>query len=114
MISEAILITKIYARLQEIASNFFQNFLGEAPQNPRGARFGASPPYRPPPISKILESVPVYCRPYVIHRHKSCREAYSHCSGTFRGNNVCPARHGATTPLLAMNGPYVIAQYGLS
>jgi len=57
MISEAILIAKIYARLQEIASNF-SKFSGEAFQTPTGARafgarFGASPPYRAP-LSKIL------------------------------------------------------------
>jgi len=34
MISEAILIPKIYARLQEIASNF-SKFSGGGPQNPR-------------------------------------------------------------------------------
>jgi len=50
---------KIYARLQEMASNF-SKFSGggrEAPQTPRWrsrlrARFGASPPYRAP-LSKI-------------------------------------------------------------
>jgi len=50
MISEAILIPKIYARLQEIASNF-SKFTGGGPQTPAGARvfgarFGASSPYR--------------------------------------------------------------------
>jgi len=61
MISEAILIPKIYARLQEIASNF-SKFSGGGPQTPAGARafgarFRASPPYRPP-ISKIPGSAP--------------------------------------------------------
>jgi len=53
MISEAILIPKIYAILQEIASNFSE-FSGEAFAGARafGVRFGASPPYRAP-LSKI-------------------------------------------------------------
>jgi len=47
MISEAILIPKIYARLQEIAFNFTK-FSGKAPAGARAfaARFGASPRYR--------------------------------------------------------------------
>jgi len=54
MISEAILIPKIYARLQEIASNFSKLYAG-GPGSPAGARdfgarFGASPPYRAPQI----------------------------------------------------------------
>jgi len=58
MISEAILIPKIYARLQEIASNF-SKFSGGGPQTPAGARaigarFGASPPYRAP-FPKFLD-----------------------------------------------------------
>jgi len=58
MICEAILIPKIYARLQEIASNF-SKFSGEAPQTPAGDRafgawFGASFPYRPP-FPKFLD-----------------------------------------------------------
>jgi len=58
MISEAILIPKIYARLQEIASNF-SKFSGEAPAGAGafGARFGASPLYRAP-LSKIPGSAP--------------------------------------------------------
>jgi len=50
--SEAILIPKIYVRLQEITSNF-SKFSGEPNRLPAGARafgawFGASPPCRPP------------------------------------------------------------------
>jgi len=61
IISEAILIPKIYARLQEIASNF-SKFSGGGPQTPAGAlafgaRFGASPSYRAP-LSKIPGSAP--------------------------------------------------------
>jgi len=55
MIFEAILIPKVYARLQEIASNF-SKFSGGGPQTPAGARFGASPPYHP--ASKIPGSAP--------------------------------------------------------
>jgi len=46
MISDAILIPKIYARLQEIASNF-SKFSGEAPRPPAVIRFRALLPYRP-------------------------------------------------------------------
>jgi len=71
MISEAILIPKIYARLQEIASNF-STFSGGGPQTPAGARafgarFGTSPPYRPPfpkfldpPSDVVYGKAPVY------------------------------------------------------
>jgi len=57
MISEAILITKIYDRLQEIVSNFSK--ISNLPASARafGARFGASPPYRAP-LSKIPASAP--------------------------------------------------------
>jgi len=62
MISETILIPKIYARLQEIASKFFKIFWGR-PQTRRrfGARFGASPPspLTGPPLRKIPGSAPV-------------------------------------------------------
>jgi len=56
--SEAILIPKIYARLQEITSNFLKNFWG-GPQTPVGARafgarFWALPPYRAP-FPKFLD-----------------------------------------------------------
>jgi len=47
MISEAILIPKIYARLQKIASNF-SKFTGGGPQNPAG------------PLSKIPGSAPEF------------------------------------------------------
>jgi len=58
MISEAILIPKIYARLQEIASNF-SKFSGGGPRPPAGVRvfgalFGDSPPYRAP-FPKFLD-----------------------------------------------------------
>jgi len=48
---------KIYARLQEIASNF-SKFSGEAPRptagvRAYGARFGASPPYRASPFQNF-------------------------------------------------------------
>jgi len=61
MISESILIPKIYARLQEMVSNF-SKFSGGGPQTPAGARafgarFGASPLYRDP-LSKIPGSAP--------------------------------------------------------
>jgi len=54
---------KIYARLQEIASNF-SKFSGEAPRPPADARafvarFGASPPYAP--LFKISASAPGVC-----------------------------------------------------
>jgi len=55
MISEAILIPKIYARLQEIASNF-SKFSGEAPCR-RSVR-GFAP--LPGPLSKIPGSAPAY------------------------------------------------------
>jgi len=62
MISEAILIPKIYARLQEIAANFSKFSGGRPPRPPAGARafgarFGASPPYWAP-LSKIPGSAP--------------------------------------------------------
>jgi len=58
MISEAILIPKIYARLQNIASNF-SKFYGGGPQTPAGARaFGArfeASPLTGPPFPKFLD-----------------------------------------------------------
>jgi len=80
MIFEAILIPKIYARLQEIASNF-SKFSGGGTF---GARFGASPPYRAP-FSKIPGSAHalntfvffhcVACQKYTMHLSlsKLCR-----------------------------------------
>jgi len=61
MTFDAILIPKIYDRLQKIASNI-SKFSGGGPQTPAGARafgaqFRASPPYRPT-ISKIFGSAP--------------------------------------------------------
>jgi len=55
MISEAILIPKIYARLHEMASNFLKKFLGRPFAGARafGARFGASPPYRASPFQNF-------------------------------------------------------------
>jgi len=54
MISEVILISKICARLQEIASNF-SKMSGEAPRPLAfDARFGASPLYRVP-FPKFLD-----------------------------------------------------------
>jgi len=63
MISEAILIPKIYARLQEIASNF-SKFSGGGPQTPRQRSrlrrsVRALPPYRPP-FPKFLDP-PLSC-----------------------------------------------------
>jgi len=60
MISEAILIPKIYARLQEIASNF-QNFLGEAPQTPRRRSIRGFAPL-PVPLSKVPGSASALCK----------------------------------------------------
>jgi len=56
MISHAILITKIYARLQEIASNF-SKFSGGGPQTPRRRSVRSFAPYRAP-LSKIPGSAP--------------------------------------------------------
>jgi len=63
MISDAILIPKICARLQEIASNF-SKFSGEAPRPPLAVApsalgSGLRPPYRAP-LSKIPGSAPAY------------------------------------------------------
>jgi len=61
MISEAILIPKIYARLQEIASNL-KKILGESPQTPRRrSRLRRSVRgfvLLPGPLSKIPGSAP--------------------------------------------------------
>jgi len=56
MISEAILIPKIYARLQEIASNF-SKFYGEAPQTPPPA-LDSGLRRLTGPLSKIPGSAP--------------------------------------------------------
>jgi len=66
MISEAILIPKIYARLQEI----FQNFPGRPPAGARafGAWFGALPLYRAP-FSKIPGSAPASCSAERVMSH---------------------------------------------
>jgi len=67
-ISEAILIPKIYARLQKIASNFSKFFGGRPPRPPAGARFGASPPHRAP-FSKSPGSAPaVHTHAVLIYR----------------------------------------------
>jgi len=55
MISEAILIPKIYARLQEIASNF-SKFFGEAPRLLPTLGSGLGP--LTAPLSKILGCAP--------------------------------------------------------
>jgi len=63
MISEAILIPKIYARLQEITSNF-SKFSREAPQIRRAllALGSGLRPLTGPPLSKIPGSAPAtYC-----------------------------------------------------
>jgi len=58
MISDAILIPKIYARLHEIASNFSKIFWGR-PQTPRRrSRLRGLCPLTGPPISKIPGSAP--------------------------------------------------------
>jgi len=60
MISEAILIPKIYARLQEIASNFLKNFGGGPPDPPPAlAPLALGSGLRPltgPPFPKFLDS----------------------------------------------------------
>jgi len=66
MIFEAILIPKIYARLQEIASNFFKIFWGKPPDPspalaPSALGSGLSP-LTEPPLFKISGSAPgTYC-----------------------------------------------------
>jgi len=56
MISEAILIPKIYARLQEIASNFnFSKFSGEGPPDSPPALGSGLRPLTGPPFSKFLD-----------------------------------------------------------
>jgi len=75
MISEAILIPKICARLQKIASNF-SNFSGGDPQTPRwrshlGVRFEALPPYRPPFQNSWIRPciVQILFKPNYFHYH---------------------------------------------
>jgi len=62
MISEAILIPKIYARLQEIASNFFKIFWGRPPDPQLALALSALGlglrPRTGPPLSKIPGSAP--------------------------------------------------------
>jgi len=53
MIPEAILIPKMYARLQKIASNFFKNFVGEAPQIPRRRSVRGFAPLPGPPFQNF-------------------------------------------------------------
>jgi len=54
MISEAILIQKIYARLQKIASNF-SKFSGEAPRRRSRLPLGSGLRPLPPPFPKFLD-----------------------------------------------------------
>jgi len=67
MISDAILIPKIYARLQEIASNF-SKFSG-GPRPPAGSRaFGLG--FTAPPLSKIPGSAPGI--PVILYGLEAC------------------------------------------
>jgi len=80
---------KIYARLQEIASNFLK-FFGETPAGPRAFSvwFGASPPYRAP-FPKFLDP-PLQWKNFE-DRSDNTRKHYNRSpSGScFRGSQCC-------------------------